>query len=173
MHAVLTAEPGELIGRFEIRHPDGAPVALDAARGYRVIRGESPEPLLTQSVYRATGELHWFLTKATPLEDETGGLLAVNVIEDVTEEREAALRSVPRRGRRGALVVARLRGDAAAGRAARGAAARRLVRVELPDERGELQQVALAHADPARIEGRARCASATRPTPTRRSAATR
>ena len=92
MHAVLTAEPGELAGRFDIRYPDGTLVDPDDLPGARVIRGERPEPLLTQSIYRATGEPHWFLTKATPLEDEEGRMMAVNVIEDVTDEHEARLR---------------------------------------------------------------------------------
>ena len=55
----------------------------------RVIRGEQPEPMLTLSTVRATGEARWFLTKATALRDETGATLAVNVIEDLTEERAA------------------------------------------------------------------------------------
>ena len=91
--AVLTADQDDLTGRFESRHPDGRP---DPPRGAAGAAGAAParrpDPLLTQSMYRATGEVHWFLTKATPLVDETGELLAVNVIEDVTEEHDAALR---------------------------------------------------------------------------------
>ena len=45
--------------------------------------------MLTLSTVRATGEARWFLTKATALRDETGATLAVNVIEDLTEERAA------------------------------------------------------------------------------------
>ena len=106
-------------GRSRIEELPGLPRAA----------GEPPEPLLTQSIYRATGELHWFLTKATALEDETGELLAVNVIEDVTEEHEAALRErfLAEAGA-GARLVARLRGDAAAVAQLAVPAARRLVR---------------------------------------------
>jgi GAF domain-containing protein len=153
VHALLTAEPGELTARFDIRDADGRPVDDDDLPGARVIRGESPEPLLTQSVYRATGELRWFLTKATPLRDETGQILAVNVIEDVTEQHEAALRQ---------------RFLAEAGEALSSSldfeetlqAVARLVvprladwcAIELPDDRGALQQVALAHVDPAKVD---------------------
>ena len=93
-----------------------------------MLAGETPAPLLTRSVSARTGELHWFLTKATPLVDAGGEELAVNVIEDVTEEQEAALRcaSWPRPG--GARLLARRRRDAAAGRPARRAADGRLVR---------------------------------------------
>src|SRR5215217_6810692 len=92
VHAALTAQADELAARFEVSHADGRPVRPDELPGARVIRGESPEPMLTGSVYRATGEPRWFVTKATPLHDAAGQILAVNVIEDVTEQHEAALR---------------------------------------------------------------------------------
>ena len=151
VHAVLTAEPGTLADLFEIRHPDGRPVATEELPGYRVLQGERPPPLLTQSTSKATGELHWFLTKATPLEDETGELLAVNVIEDVTEEHEAGLRE-------------RFLADAGQTLASSLDYEETLQRVaelvvpqladfcwiEMPDDRGRMRQVALVHADPAR-----------------------
>ncbi len=88
--SVLSAEPSELFGRFEIRDPDGHPVYPEDLPGARVIRGEREvAPMLTRSEVRATGRVHWFLTKATALRDETGATLAVNVIEDLTEERRA------------------------------------------------------------------------------------
>jgi PAS domain S-box-containing protein len=151
--AVLAADPGELVGRFEIRHPDGRVVAAEELPGARVLRGEQPEPLLTQSVYKATGELRWFLTKATPLVDESGQLLAVNVIEDVTDQHEATLRQ---------RFLAEV-GEALASSLDYEQTLQRVAQlavpgladwcaVELPDERGMLEQVALAHADPARVE---------------------
>jgi serine phosphatase RsbU (regulator of sigma subunit) len=89
VRAVLDAEPSELFGIFEIRDASGRPVFPEELPGARVIRGEQPEPMLTRSTVRATGEARWFLTKATALRDETGATLAVNVIEDLTEERAA------------------------------------------------------------------------------------
>jgi PAS domain S-box-containing protein len=157
VHAVLTAQPGELADRFEIRHPDGRPVEREELPGYRVMKGETPPPLLTQSIYRATGELHWFLTKATPLEDETGELLAVNVIEDVTEEHEAGLRE-RFLAEAGEALASSLDYEVTLQRVAQLAVPRLAdwCAIELPDERGRLQQVALAHTDPARVEeGRA------------------
>jgi len=88
--SVLAAEPSELFGRFEIQDADGRPVFPEDLPGARVIRGERDvAPMLTRSEVRATGRVHWFLTKATALRDETGATLAVNVIEDLTEERRA------------------------------------------------------------------------------------
>jgi PAS domain S-box-containing protein len=153
VHAVLTAEPSELRERFEIRHADGTPVAAHELPGARVIRGENPEPLLTQSVYRASGELHWFLTKATPLEDEAGRLMAVNVIEDITEEHEARLRQ-QFLAEAGEALSSSLDYEETLQRVARLAVPQLAdwCSVELPDERGMLQQVALAHVDPALVE---------------------
>jgi GAF domain-containing protein len=153
VHAVLTADPADLIDRFEIRHADGRPVRADELPGARVIRGEQPEPLLTQSVYKATGELHWFLTKATPLEDETGAIMAVNVIEDITEEHDARLRQ-EFLAEAGEALSSSLDYEETLQRVARLAVPRLAdwCSVELPDDRGTLEQVALAHVDEARIE---------------------
>jgi len=153
VHAVLTAEPGSLIGRFEVRRPDGTPLGADELPGARVIRGETPEPLLTQSVYKATGELHWFITKATRLEDENGRVMAVNVIEDITEEHEARLRQ-QFLAEAGEALASSLDYEETLQRVARLAVPRFTdwCAVELPDDRGALQQVALAHVDERKVE---------------------
>ena len=153
VEAVLTAKPGELVGRFEIHHPDGRPVPPEELPGARVLAGEDPPPLLTRSVFRATGQLHWFLTKATPLVDAGGEQLAVNVIEDVTEQEEAALR-VRFLAEAGRVLGSSLDADETLQRVARLVVPRMAdwCAIELPDERGELEQVALAHVDPALVE---------------------
>lgn len=151
--ALLTARREDLVGRFDIRRPDGRPVGLDELPGTLVLRGQPAEPTLVRAVYRATGEVHWLLVKATPLVDETGDRLAVNVIEDVTEEHEAALRE---------RFLAEA-GQALASSLAYEETLQRVVAlavpdfadwcaIALPDDRGTLQQVALAHVDPARAE---------------------
>ena len=157
VHAVLTARPGQLADRFDIRDSDGRIVAPEELPGARVMAGESPPPLLTQSVYKATGELHWFLTKATQLVDETGERLAVNVIEDVTEEHESALRE-RFLAEAGQTLASSLDYEDTLRRVAQLAVPRLAdwCAIELPDDRGRLRQVALAHDDPTRVvEGRA------------------
>ena len=174
VHAVLTADPGDLAGRFEIRHPDGAPVDADDLPGARVIRGERPEPLLTQSIYRATGELHWFLTKATPLEDEEGRVMAVNVIEDITEEHEARLRQ-EFLAEAGEALSSSLEYEETLQRVAQLAVPRLAdwCAVELPDERGSAPAGrAGARRSRRGSSRRASSAPATRPTPRRRAART-
>ena len=89
---VLAAEPGELAQRFIITREDGTPVTLDDLPGRRAIANRPAEPLLTRSVVRASGEVRWLLTKASMIVDEDGQKIAVNIIEDVTEEKEAELR---------------------------------------------------------------------------------
>lgn len=87
---VLAAEPGELAARFIISREDGSPVREDELPGHRLLSGLDAQPLLTRSVRRDNGQEYWLLTKATVLDDE--GLLAVNIIEDVTEAKTAELR---------------------------------------------------------------------------------
>jgi serine phosphatase RsbU (regulator of sigma subunit)/PAS domain-containing protein len=89
---ILTAEPGDLARRFLITGEDGSPVETGDFPGRKVVAGEPGKPMLTRSVRRDTGESYWLLTKATVVNDEHGRPLAVNVIEDVTEAKEAELR---------------------------------------------------------------------------------
>jgi PAS domain S-box-containing protein len=87
---VLEAEPGELAQRFDITREDGTPVQLADLPGRRLVAGEEGPSLLTRSVRRDTGEAMWLLTKATLYTDPTGERLAINIIEDVTEAKDAA-----------------------------------------------------------------------------------
>jgi PAS domain S-box-containing protein len=87
---LLKAAPGELAARFDITREDGTPVDSDDLPGTRLLAGLDAPPLLTRSVHKQTGRATWLLTKATRLEgDQT---LAVNIIEDVTELKEAESR---------------------------------------------------------------------------------
>ena len=152
VQAVTTSSPADLIARFDVRDADGRPVGLDDLPGARVIRGELPEPMLTQSVLRTTGRRRWLLTKATPLQAEAGELLAVNVIEDVTEEHEAGLRE-RLLSEAGEALSSSLDFEDTLQRVAQLAVPRLAdwCAIELPDDRGELQQLALAHVDPTRV----------------------
>ena len=87
---VLAATAEELAGRFTIAGEDGRPVTLEELPSMRVLAGETSAEMLTRSVLRETGTTSWLLTKATLLDDEER--LAVNIIEDVTEAKEAELR---------------------------------------------------------------------------------
>ena len=148
---VLSAQPGELAGRFMVTKEDGTPVSEADFPGQQVIAGAQRKSLLTHSVFRATGESFWLLTKASSFVDEFGRTLAVNIIEDVTEAKEADLRQ---------------RFLAEAARVLSGSldydeTLQRIAWLAVPTfadwcaldviERGELERVALAHRDPEKL----------------------
>jgi PAS domain S-box-containing protein len=149
---LLAMASGELAERYEMTRPDGSPLRPDDLPSRRVARGEAWEPQLVRSVVRATGQARWFMAKATPLRDESGELLAVNVLEDVTEEHEARLRE-DFLTEAGKALASSLDYGETLQRVARLAVPRLAdwCAVELPDDRGVLQLVALAHADPERV----------------------
>jgi PAS domain S-box-containing protein len=87
---VLSAQPGELAARFEVTREDGTPVSGEEFPGNRILAGLDAPPLLTRSVHKETGRASWLLTKAALLAGDES--LAVNIIEDVTELKEAESR---------------------------------------------------------------------------------
>src|SRR5204862_2248555 len=88
---LVASAPGTVRDEWVATHADGRPVELHDTPSWRVVRGQPAEPLLTHIVHRETGESRWRLVKSAPL-TVRGELLAVSVIEDVTEAKEAELR---------------------------------------------------------------------------------
>jgi PAS domain S-box-containing protein len=131
---------------------DGRPFDLRELPGRRALAGEEPRPTLTQSVFKATGEVRWSVTKATPVRDEHGAVvLAVNIIEDVTDarlvERQQRFLSAA-----SALVSSSLDIDVTLDKVA-GAAVPELADwccVDMPDERGVVRRAALGAGDAER-----------------------
>jgi PAS domain S-box-containing protein len=89
---LLSLPLGAIFAQWEATHEDGRPMVAADVPSYKIVHGEPAEPLLTRIVHRETGEQRWRLVKAAPLRDRTGELMAVSVIEDVTEAKEAELR---------------------------------------------------------------------------------
>ncbi len=121
--------PGELAARFEITDEHGEPVHADDFPGRKLVRNEpAPPELLTRSIDKPTGRAYWLLTKASLLHDQ-GRDFAVNIIEDVTEAKEAEQRQ-RFLAQAGQLLASSLDYEQTltAGGAARGAVAGRLVR---------------------------------------------
>ena len=150
---VLSAEPGELAAKFTISKEDGSPVDRDELPGSQLLRGEEARPLLTRSVERATGRARWMLTKATAVRDTDGRLLAVNVIEDVTEAKEAERRQ-RFLAEAGAVLAGSLDYQETLERVARLAVPTigEWCAVDIVDVRGTLRRLALAHSDPEKTE---------------------
>jgi PAS domain S-box-containing protein len=150
---VLEAEPGELAKRFTITHEDGSPVQLEDLPGRRLVAGESGASLLTHSVRRDTGEAFWLLTKATLYEDPSGAKLAINIIEDVTDAKDAELRQ-RFLAEASQLLASSLDYEQTLERVARMVVPQLAdwCGIDMIDEHGEMHQVAVAHVDPEKVE---------------------
>ena len=87
--AVLAHPPGGLMARFDVYTEDGEPVEITGLAGTRLLLGETaPEAMVVRNVVKATGEERWLLNKATAVVDDDGEILmAVNLIEDITETK--------------------------------------------------------------------------------------
>ena len=87
---MLTAEPGTIRERFDMRAEDGTPIALEQLPGRRALTGERPPPLTVRYRERRTADERWSRVQSTPVFDADGSVrLAINVIEDITELKRA------------------------------------------------------------------------------------
>jgi PAS domain S-box-containing protein len=148
---VQNARPGQLAARFDITGEDGRQLTTADFPGARMLAGEPAPPLVTRTVDRAGGRSYWLLTKASLLRDATGRY-AVNIIEDITEAKEAELRQ-RFLAQAGQALAASLDYEQTLERVAQLAVPDLAdwCEVDLLDEQGRLQLVALAHADPDKV----------------------
>ena len=148
---VLGAEPGALAASFTITHDDGRPVGLEDLPGRRLMQGESASSLLTHSVRHDTGEAMWLLTKATLTYEPNGAPLAINIIEDVTDAKEAELRQ-RFLAEAGQLLASTLDYQQTLERVARMIVPRLAdwCAIHLVGDDGEIERIALTHGDPSK-----------------------
>src|SRR3954466_4972490 len=146
---VLSTPLAQLVDAFIILDEDGRAFDLRELPGRRALAGEESRPTLTQSVTKATGEVRWSVTKATPVRDEHGAVvLAVNILEDVTDARLAE-RQQRFLSAASMLVSSSLDIDVTLDKVA-GAAVPELADwccVDVPDERGIVRRAALGAGD--------------------------
>jgi PAS domain S-box-containing protein len=153
MDAMSSSAPGELMARYEAFDEQGRALMLEDLPHTQALRGEHPAPVLVRNVVRATGEERWLVHKATPVFDAVGAVsMVVNVIEDVTSVKRAELaqRLLAEAGRE---LSSSLDYEQTLQKVAQ------LAVPELADwcgvaMRGEgdvLDQVAVAHVDPAKV----------------------
>jgi serine phosphatase RsbU (regulator of sigma subunit)/PAS domain-containing protein len=138
---------GLLLGRYGVLAEGGAPYDPAAA-----LAPDSATPVLVRLVDRETGDERWILRKTTPVGgDDPGERMAVDVLEDVTDTRRAEHQQRIL-SQASALVASSLDVGATLEKVAWAVVPEvgDWCRVELPDERGRLREVALAHADAAR-----------------------
>jgi PAS domain S-box-containing protein len=150
---VLSAEPGQLAQNFTMAHEDGRPVAIEDLPGRRIMLGEEAPALLTRSIRLDTGDAYWLLTKATLTEEPNGDRLAINIIEDVTDSKDAELRQ-RFLAEAGQLLASSLDYEATLERVARMIVPRLAdwCGIDMLDEHGDMLHVAVAHVDPAKVQ---------------------
>jgi PAS domain S-box-containing protein len=86
---LMRARPADFLNRYRLYDEDGRDFPVDRLPGRRALAGEDPGPTLLRYHLLDSGEDLWSLIKATAIRDERGQpVLAINVIEDVTEQRK-------------------------------------------------------------------------------------
>jgi PAS domain-containing protein len=89
---LLATPAAAILARYRSFTADGAPLRVEDLPGRRVLAGLPADPLLLRVIDTTTGEERWRRTKAHAVHDRDGvPVLAVNVIEDVTDVKQAEL----------------------------------------------------------------------------------
>ncbi|HEY3944545.1 MAG TPA: SpoIIE family protein phosphatase [Solirubrobacteraceae bacterium] len=151
---LTAAPPGTIMERFLVLDEQGHELDLERMPGRRLFAGEPAQPLLVRNIVRATGEERWLIVRSSPISDpDTGRVLyAVNVFENITEvkrvERAESFMAEASRVLASSMDytqtlqrVARLTVPQIADWCA----------VDLLDEQGRIERVAVHHADPEKI----------------------
>jgi PAS domain S-box-containing protein len=151
----LIATPTEAImALFETTTENGGPVRLEDLPGRLVLGGKQAVPLVTRTIDRRTGVESWRVTKASGVFDREGNVkLVVNVIEDITEVKRAEL-TQRMLARAGELLASSLDYERTLQQVAELAVPELAdwCTVSLPDERGFIRAVAVAHSDPQKVQ---------------------
>ncbi len=148
------ARPGEIMARFLVLDETGAELSLASMPGRRLLDGEPATPLLVRNIVRATGEERWFVVRASPIVDPGSGevVYATNVFENVTQVKRAQLAEAFM-AQASRVLASSMDYAETLQRVARLAAAQLAdwCAVDVLGERGELERVAVHHADPAKL----------------------
>jgi PAS domain S-box-containing protein len=148
------ADPRQLMGGWETVAEDGSEIRMEDLPSMRALRGEQPEPLMMRSVHRETGEEQWVLLKATAVRDAAGEIeAAVTIIEDVTAAKRSSLR-MEFLARASQVLAASLDYQQTLRNVA-GLAVPQIADwcgVDLFEESGNREPVAVAHVDPSKLE---------------------
>jgi len=89
----LAATPESALGRFQLFHADGSPLAPSELPGRRALAGEEPEPMLVRYRRSTGGPDRVSQVSAVPVRDAQGELLyAITYFREVTTEHVLARR---------------------------------------------------------------------------------
>jgi PAS domain S-box-containing protein len=150
---MLSAAPGVLRANYEMLSEDGAPLTYEELPGRHALRGERPPPMTVRYRFRGSAADRWSRIQSTPVFDAAGAVrLAINVIEDITELKRAEL------GQRFLAEASRVLASSLDVQETLRAVAQLAVpeiadwcAVDLADG-DDIERVAVAHVDPARVE---------------------
>jgi PAS domain S-box-containing protein len=152
------ADPEALMGPYETLDKHGREIRMADLPSVRVLRGEPSKPLLMRTVERRSGEERWVLLKATAVRDAAGEVeAAVTIIEDVTLAQRATRRA-EFLARIGQMLASSLDYQQTLRNVA-GLAVPQIAdwcAVDLFDDLGRREPVAIAHSDPAKLQMAAR-----------------
>ena len=150
---MLCASSRDILSRYLMLDADGGLLLNDELPSRQVALGESTQgEVLMRVVDRLTGDEHWRMMRSTPLIEPDGRRLAVNSIEDVTVAKRAELRQAFL-ARAGEVLASSLDYEETLRRVARLAVPMLAdwCAVDILDDRGLRNRVAVYHQDPAKI----------------------
>jgi PAS domain S-box-containing protein len=160
------APPGAIMSRFLVLDEQGRELDLEHMPGSRLLAGEEATPLLVRNIVRATGEERWLNVRSSPIADPDSGrtIYAVNVFENITEVKRAQLNESFMAGASRVLASSMDYGETLK-RVARLAVPQIAdwCAIDLVGERGQIERVAVHHADPEKLELAERLGRAYRP----------
>ena len=147
---LIGLDAGTFMGRYRLYDAAGAEFPLDRLPGRLALLGEHPEPTLVRYHVVESGEDLWALVKARAIRDADGRpVLAINVIEDVTEQRrrEQELRFLAETGK---VLAESLDWEPTFPEIARMVAGQIAdwCAIEVLEDDGSVRLAAFAHADP-------------------------
>jgi PAS domain S-box-containing protein len=151
---LMGSRPGTIMPRFLVLDEQGTELDLESMPGRRLFAGEHPGPLLVRNIVRATGEERWLIVRSSPITDpETERILyVVNVFENITEVKRAQLaESFMAEASR--VLASSMDYSETLLRVARLAVPQIAdwCGVDLLGEDGQIESVAVHHADPAKL----------------------
>ncbi len=88
---LFAASADELMGLFEVHDESGRELGFADLPSARAHLGEHPSPLVVRSRRRGTGTTRWLVHHATPVIEDGEISIVVNVVEDITPAKRAEL----------------------------------------------------------------------------------
>jgi PAS domain S-box-containing protein len=163
---LVGASTREIMERFLVLDEDGHELGAEHMPRSRVFEGGDAAPLVVRNIVRETGEERWLVARSSPVADPgtSETVFSVNVYEDITEVKRAQLAETFMA--EASRVLASSMDYAATLQRIVELAVPRIAdwcAVDLLDEDGQIERVAVHHRDPARLALAVRLSEGFRP----------